>query len=716
MIRSKIIDFRSNWRFRLGDVKGADDPGLDDSKWDRATLPHSFNAGDTFVQKRGYYRGPAWYRKTFSTPRRGRRVFIRFDAAWGKVQVFLNGVDLGLFKDGLTGFELELTRHLVGGDNLLAIRVDNSHDPSILPGKPIPDYNIYGGLCGEVWLVEKSTVFFPWRSLIITTPEVNADRAIVDVVSGVVGHGAGREARAQATITDAGGKTIAETGEVLPGLTDSFSFHIEVPSPSLWSPDEPNLYRIDMDLFIDGEVVDSQHERFGIREFRFDENQGFSLNGERLQLRGVNRHQDFPGLGNALTPGLNRLDARLIKEMGGNFVRTSHYPQSPHFLGACDELGILVYEEITSWQFIGGEDFLASADSQMAAMVRRDRNHPSVILWGMMNEGRSKKMFERLKQTSMENDPTRPTIYADNKLGDGVSQGTVFIPHVLGINYKLESIDAFHSAYPNIKLLVSEHTNADNTVRGDGEIERIQSERISADLDIIESRAFISGSVLWSMHDYGTDYEPVWPLQKSGVLDAYRNPKEAYHMIKSRWGREPFIHLASDWCRGHSPGDEVDVRVYSNCPEVELVLNGDSLGERTGENPARWTVVYSPGELMALGRDGTGRQVEDLMASPGEPEGIDLSPTPGIAADGGDVVIVGARVIDAEGNTVPGYGDPITFELKGPGEIIGIGGSPSQIPLNGLANILVRPNDGGKIKITAVGTGLRPADLVITGR
>jgi len=694
---------------------GADGAGFDDSEWEMVTLPHSFNAQDTFIQKRGYYRGSAWYRKKFSTPRRGRRTFVRFDAAWGKVQLYLNGVDLGAYHEGLAGFEVEVTGNLIDSENVLAVKVDNSHDPSVLPGKFIPDYNIYGGLCGHVHLVEKPPIFFPWRSTIITTPEVGNDRATVDVMANVVGH-ENKDVKAIAKIWDPEGGVV-QTGEVLPGLTDVFSLHLEILSPRLWSPENPHLYDIEIDLIIEEKIVDAVYDRLGIRQFEFDENRGFLLNGRRLQLRGVNRHQDFPGLGNALPRSLNWLDAVLIKDIGANFVRTSHYPQSPDFLDACDELGILVYEEITSWQFIGGEEFITAADVQMSAMVRRDRNRPSVILWGMMNEGRSKKMFERLKQTSIEHDPTRPTIYADNKLGDGVFQETIYIPHVLGINYKLESIDAFHSAYPGLKLLVSEHTNADNSVRGEKEIERIQSERIASDLDFIESREYISGSTLWSMHDYGTDYEPVWPIQRSGVLDIYRNPKEAYYMLKSRWTSEPFVHLASNWHHGHSPGDQIDVRAYSNCSEVELLQNGGSLGSKSGSNPLEWKVEFKPGELKALGKSGQAVVASDSIASPGKPALVALSCSGDISADGRDVSILTARILDEDGNIVSGYKEPITFQIEGPGELVGIGGSMSAQPLEGITNMLVRSRtESGRLYVYAQGGGLRLGKIQIASK
>jgi len=708
---SSTSDFGKGWVFHLGECKGASTPEYDDARWEKVRLPHSFNAKDTFIPVRGPYRGPAWYRKRFQRPGPGY-IFLRFDAVWGKVQVWLNGKDLGEHTDGLVGFELELTQHLADGENLIAIRVDNSHDPRVLPGKRLPDYNVYGGLCAEVWLVTKGPCFFPWRSLTITSRDVHESRARVDIVALLARKDPGaRKVRAVARIADAQGGEVLRTGQVSPGVNSTFSFHGEIASPRLWSPDSPNLYRVEVSLTADGVPVDSQSEQFGIRSFAFDENRGFIINGKRVQLRGVNRHQDFPGIANVLSPRLNRRDAELIKEMGGNFVRTSHYPQHPSFLAACDELGIAVYEEICTWQFIGGKPFIDSTDAMMADMIRRDRNHPSIVLWGVMNEGRSKKMFDRLKQTALSLDPTRPTVYAENTLAEGVSLGTVFITDVIGINYQLESMDALHSAYPRLKMLVSEHTNAE-VPRGKPDDERKQVDRIAHDLDIIEPRAFVAGSALWSMHDYGTDYEPVWPIQRSGILDEYRNPKEAFYMIAARWRQDPVVHIASDWNFPHSEGQEVEVRVYANCDTVELSLGGHSLGAKKGLNPTVWRIPYSHGTISAVGRKGNAQPVMDSMAEPGEATRIELTGPEGIAADGKDAACVVARVTDRDGNVVPSFQHPVLFKARGPVHLCVPGGNYAAMPTAGITGIVLRSTERrGKASVIASAEGLTPGRL-----
>ncbi len=706
-------DLGARWRFHLGEAAGADKPEHPDSEWEIVDLPHSFNADDTFIQKRGYYRGPAWYRKRFPSPAGDGPAFLTFDAVWGRAQLWLNGEYLGEHLEGLTGFQLDITDGLFRGANVLSVRVDNSHDPRILPGKPIPDYNIYGGLCGDVWLVRKRRAHFPWRSCVITTPSVDRERAAVDMVIGLSADPGMRDRlRASVTVKERGGKDVFSTGRIGPSLGDYFTFHGEIPSPALWSTSTPFMYEAAFSLYLGGSLLDVHRQRFGIRSYSFDPSKGFILNGERVQLRGVNRHQDFPGLGNVLPERLHRRDVELIKELGANFVRTSHYPQSPAFLDACDELGVLVYEEITSWQFIGGREFLDSADAAMSGMIDRDRNHPCVVLWGMMNEGRSRRLLERLKQTALKHDPTRPTIYADNRLSDGVFLGTVFICDVLGINYKLETIDAFHSAYPQIRILVSEHTNADSALRGRGDLERSQAERIAKDLDIIEARPYISGSTLWSMHDYGTDYEPVWPIQRSGILDEFRNPKEAFHMLAARWSRDPVIHIASDWSLPHREGEEVEVRVYTNCDTVELYLDARSLGTRKGFNPVVWKVPHTATRIRAIGRRGDSQTVTESVAVPGKAARVDITGPEEMLADGKDAACFVARITDKDGNTVPDFRQPILFECKGPVRLCGPGRSPLAMPSAGIASIAVRSTRRrGNASLTASADGIATGSI-----
>jgi beta-galactosidase len=321
-------------------------------------------------------------------------------------------------------------------------------------------------------------------------------------------------------------------------------------------------------------------------------------------------------------------------------------------------------------------------------------------------------LLERLKQTALKHDPTRPTIYADNRLSDGVFLGTVFACDVLGINYMLETVDAFHSAYPKVRTLVSEHTNADSTLRGKVDLEKKQAQRISADLDIIEGRPYIAGSTLWSMHDYGTDYEPVWPIQRSGILDEYRNRKEAFYMMAARWSQRPVVHIASDWSLPHEDGEEVEVRVYTSCPTVELSLNGRSLGTKKGHNPVIWKVPYTLGTIRATGTWENAQKVTDSMGTPGDAVIVKLSGPAGMAADGKDAACLVARVTDDAGNTAPSYQYPILFQARGPVRLCGPGGSLAAIPSAGIASIVIRSTRRqGKALVVASTQGLAPGRL-----
>ncbi len=710
-LKSGSEDFERNWSFHIGELGETEFSTIDPSSYEKVRLPHTFNSGDTFDQSRGYYRGPAWYLKEFDTCHEpGNRYYLRFHRTWGSSRIWLNDVYQGEYYQGLSGFEIEVTDDIKRGRNVLAVRIDNSHQAGLLPGKTIPDYNVYGGLCGNVQLVSKPGEHLAWRSVFFRSLDPNhPEKLSIDLEIARDGDHEGDSA-IQVSICDQDGEAVVENTHPIQSGKNHVHLVEEIPSPSLWSPDSPYLYEARIRLMKEGQTIDQETVSFGIRHFHFDSQNGFKLNGKRVQLRGVNRHEDFPGLGNVLPARFNNADAEIIKDLGGNFVRTSHYPQSPSFLEACDRLGIMVYEEITTWQFIGGKDFLKSADRIMDSMVRRDRNHPSVILWGMMNEGRSPKLLRQLRTTGKKLDPTRPTIYADNKLDEGGYLGTISMPDVLGINYSLDEIEDFHEDHPEIRLLVSEHTNADGTKRGCSEAEKEQARRISEDLDIIESRPFIAGSTLWSMHDYGTDYEPVWPIQKSGILDIYRNPKEAYHMLRARWSETPVLHLASDWNNAHQEGEMVEVRVYTNCETIQLFLGGGPVGEKKGANPQIWQVPFRDAELKVIGINDGVEPVSRSIILPGEPEKIELTSPRKIRSDGEDCILLEARVTDGEGIMVPDHRFNIYFECDGPGRIIGIGNARMVPTVDGIANIVLSSDiKRGEIVVTASSHGLKKA-------
>ena len=359
-------------------------------------LPHTWNATDTFVNSRGYYRGVGWYRKWLFLPGNlsGKRLLLDFAGFFQTADFFINEELVRSSKDGFTGEMIEITRFVhLGQKNLIAVRVDNSHDPEILPGKDIPDYVLFGGIYREVSLVATEFAFIIEKSIEFTTPVVSREKALARVKLKL-----GTRNCVQccgtlsATLKNHSGNIVClikKSVQFQHETVEQLDFP-EIKQPHLWDVDDPYLYQLEISLSdYNNGMKDYQTLEVGIRFFEFTTESGFFLNGRHLLLKGVNRHQDFGGLGNALPERLQRLDAELIKKMGGNFVRLSHYPQHPAFLRACDELGILVFAEIASWQHIGGYHFQRNALEMMENMIQRDRNHPAIILWGLLNEGRN---------------------------------------------------------------------------------------------------------------------------------------------------------------------------------------------------------------------------------------------------------------------------------------------------------------------------------------
>jgi beta-galactosidase len=714
-----VLSFSTDWRFCLGDVDGGEGVSLDHEGWEKIHLPHTWNDKDTFVSPRGYYRGRGWYRKRFSVADEwtGRRLSLEFDAAFSLADVWINGIHLGQFMGGFTGFTTDITDAVRRGGNLIAIRLSNEHDPDVLPGREIPDYDLYGGIYRGSRLVIKNDLYIPQHGITVTTPEASDAKGSVRVALDVCNMSAAEsDCTCTAILRGPGG---GEAGRIVtchalpPGKSERLELSsCTIEAPALWSPEMPNLYTLEVTLEDEEGIRDVDEATFGFRWFEFTVDSGFSLNGKPLKLWGMNRHQDYAGIGNALPERLQVRDVEIMKEMGANWMRTSHYPQHPAFLDACDRLGIIVYEEIASWQFIGGEKFIRNAEAMMREMIARDKNHPSILLWGLLNEGRSRQLFEHLNRVAHECDPTRLTIYAENKPEEGLELGTVEVPDVLGLNYKLPHLAEIREMLPGKKLVNSEHTNADFAVRGDYDAEMRQLERLVTDISILSECPYIAGGALWSMHDYGTDYEPVWPLQNSGIIDATRLPKEGYYYLKSRWNREPLVHICGHW--NWADGETRSVTVVSNCDEVELFLEGDTLGVVSGEECPAWKVPFAPGTLKAIGRRGKTTVLHVLHTS-GPAVALELRASPEeLHADGSDMSELTVRVIDSDGTTVPDQPFTIGFDVDAPGSVHGLGGRPEVTTAMGFGRIIVRAGTTpGAIAVRATSAGLRGATVVL---
>jgi beta-galactosidase len=710
------MDLSTDWDLILED--DPDIAGLDYAGGPRQPvhLPHTWNATDTFVNSRGYYRGVGWYRKWLFLPGNlsGKRLLLNFKGFFQTADFFINAKLVHSSLDGFTGELIEITKFIqLDQKNLIAVRVDNSHNPEILPGREIPDYILYGGIYREVELVATEFAFLVENSLEFSTPILSREKAqaLVKVKLGT------------RNCVQCGG-TLSATlknhlGNIVCLVKKSVQFQhealeqLELPeikNPHLWDVADPYLYQLEITLSDKNNgMKDSQTLAVGFRFFEFTSDHGFFLNGRHLRLHGVNRHQDFGGLGNALPERLQRLDAELIKKMGGNFVRLSHYPQHPTFLAACDELGILVFAEIASWQHIGGYHFQQNALQMMEKMIQRDQNHPSIILWGLLNEGRNKTLFQQLNRLVKHLDPTRPTIYAENKPEEGDELGTTTIPDVLGLNYKIPHLDEIRQRWPDKKLFSSEHTNADMTNRGVLDDEIFYLEKLNYDLTEIYAREFLAGSTLWCMHDYATDYRPTWPHHKSGALDHLRLEKQVFWLLQSYWLTEPVLHIVGHF--NFTPGARVTLRVISNCDAVELWVNGKSVGKKQAQHLFEWELEFAPGRLEARG-DWRGQDVSTALETTGSPHHLEMtSAATEIRADGRDIALVDVRVLDAAGRCVWCETECV-LTLQGPGVLCGLGDFPCVKIRGGRGRIPVRAlTTPGEIYLQVVAPGLIEAGL-----
>ncbi|HVN77705.1 MAG TPA: glycoside hydrolase family 2 TIM barrel-domain containing protein, partial [Terriglobia bacterium] len=565
-------------------------PDYDDSWWEPVYLPHTWNAHDGCDDIPGYFRGIGWYRKHFRLDegQKGKRVFLEFEGVFQTSEFWMNGRKIGEHKGGYTSFELDITDEMVFGPtgNVLTVKVDNIYNPNLAPSVKT-DVTFYGGIYRDVWLrlsepVYVSAVF--WR-----TPQVNERSADLNIFATVV-NTTDRLANLKLTqeIYDPSGQVVTSVRDrisIPPARNKDLVQRCQpLSSPQLWSPDTPHLYRLRTLLQTDGQLIDEVETVLGFRWFEFDANRGFFLNGKRLQLQGTTWHQSFPGLGNALPNSLHKRDMKIIKEMGCNFFRTSHYPQDPARLEACDELGILVLEEL----FIGEEiedtpEYIAVQSKTAEEMILRDRNHPCVIMWGFSGEvddpqKGSARVIGALLKKYRELDPSRIMTMHDPRVEEIKAK-----LDVVGQYGSFDEDDRERARRPERKYMIEEYTAAGigRGIYGMGpESEDLGCIRHEEFLTQVQRRPWIAGSVLWHQFDYdGEEYDPVIPhVVTFGMADSWRIPKDVFFFYQSQWSPKPMVHICGHWTWLQEEGRKRSVKVYSNAPSVELFLNEKSLG------------------------------------------------------------------------------------------------------------------------------------------
>ncbi len=536
-------------------------------------LPHCWNEHDGFQEGIAYYRGPGSYRRTFrleaSAATEESRWFLESDGFYGTGDVWLNGQRLGRVDGRYLGFRLDATDALHhGGENVVGIRLTNRCGRNVLPGLAMPDFLLYGGLSGHVRLVREPMRRLNPLALAIRCADLGDASAQVTITWALEG-----TAHAGDTIewllTDPDGAEAALAPSIAVADRSQGVVVFTVTHPQRWDLETPLCYRAEGLLLRDGQTIDRIAQPFGIRTAEFRPRQGFFLNGRRIALRGCNRHESMPGFGRALPRWMHEADARLLKAMGLNFVRLSHYPQHPAFLEACDRLGILVYAELASWKSVRGGGWLRRARRQMEDMVRRDRNHPSVILWGMGNEGRHAGAYRCLYALCKALDPQRAVTYAENHFYRARRCRTLGIPDVWGLNYEFDALEDGVAASRLQCTVVSECSNYPHTRRGDTDAERIQLETLQADLARIADHPAVAGFALWCLNDYATLRKKRY-RRFSGIVDGWRTPKTSARWLAESYGDKTFAQADRP-----EPGAGPGASVKLEAGDGSLTADGD---------------------------------------------------------------------------------------------------------------------------------------------
>jgi beta-galactosidase len=702
---------------------------FDDSKWRDLNLPHDWAVELPFVHdeeqnSHGYKplgrRYPetsiGWYRRTFDIPKEdeGRRITVEFDGAFRSALVFLNGYFIGRNDNGYAPFHFDLTDFLnYGGKNYLMVRMDASFgDGWFYEG---------AGIYRHVWLTKTDALHLRrWESVVQATVKGDSATLILGAVAQCEGNAAD-SCRVRWQIADPSGKVVATAESavhpLIPGGSAALVTGAHVPNPALWSPETPNLYSA-LVTVVDpaGHVRDAERISFGIRDIKWDADKGFFLNGKSVKLKGTCNHHDHAGVGAALPDRLQDYRIGVLKDMGGNAVRTSHNMPTPEWVEACDRLGMMMMCET---RLMSAND---EGMAQLEAMVKRYRNSPSIILWSMGNEEwtmmyqpQGPHVVTDMMARTHELDPTRLCTAAVN---------TAFQTHfpevldVMGFNYNLKEHDAYHAKHPKQPSVGSETASTVST-RGIYSTDKLRNWVSAYDLNHTEwselaeewwkfyaAREWLSGGFAWTGFDYRGEPTPYgWPSINSqfGIVDMCGFPKDNFYYYKAWWGAEPVLHLFPHWNWGGREGEPIPVWVHSNLDSVELFLNGKSQGSKKVEplTHLEWSVKYEPGVIEARGTKNGKVVLTEKRETTGDPVAIRLkTDRTEINADGEDVAVLTVEVLDKEGRAIPTAHNLISFKVTGDGALIGVGNGdpncqesdkePKRSLFNGMAQVIVQ--------------------------
>ena len=713
---------------------------FDDTKWQDVQLPHDWVTTLPYASEASHSHGyktvgwkypessVGWYRKQFTIPATdlGKRLMLRFDGIFRSAQVWLNGFYMGTEPSGYATQVYDITPYVkYGKENLICVRVDATLEEGW--------FYEGAGIYRDVWLEKMAEVSVaPFGTFVYAELQQPYDHAVVHVKTEVTNSGLKTQLyEVEQRMLDAEGREVAHvSGFMYPILakeTRTCDHRIKISNPHLWSTTDPYLYKVETTVKVDDKVTDVYETTIGLRDIRFDAERGFLLNGEPLKLKGVNMHQDHAGVGAAIPDALQAWRIKQLKKMGCNAYRASHNPMTPALLDICDREGILVIDEN---RLMGINDEHLRL---LERMIKRDRNHPSIILWsdgneewGLENNIQGTRLAEAMREYTRLFDPTRPSTVA-NAGGTELIKGL----DVVGFNYIVQNdVDNRKKTNPSWRIVGTEETSGCGT-RGwyfkdadyPGRMVSLNRTNEQGYENIIErgwkfyaERPWAAGLFYWTGFDYRGEPNPLsYPAHDSefGIFDYCGFPKDEAYYLKAWWTQEPVLHIFPHWnLQGHE-GEEVELWAYSNCDEVELIVNGKKLGRQQMPKNGHltWKATYQPGKVVAYGyRNGKRTMTQVIETTKAAYKTVLKADRQELTADGRDVAVVTVEVQDQKGRVVPDACPLLTFTLEGNGRILGAGnGDPMYLgadhpkdkdcrqftipAFNGLAQVLVQSGE-----------------------
>lgn len=758
------ISLNADWKFHLGDVPTAYQTSFDDTSWRELDIPHDWSIELPFDQHSpatnggGYLDGgTAWYRKTFALPQayKGKRITIQFEGAYMNSTVYINGTRLGTRPYGYSSFEYDMTPYVQIGEgqtNVIAVKIVNQ--------QPSSRWYSGSGLYRNVWLTATHPVHIAYCGTFVTTPSVSDAVATIQATTTIENHSkTDKEVTVVTHLYDQNWQLLqSQASDVIKVVAKgkkNYAYTTKLNQPTLWSPQTPYLYHLKTQIVDKKHRLDQYETTFGIRTVTFGGDYGCKVNGKQTKLKGVCMHHDLGSLGAAQNYRTLERQVEILKSFGCNAIRTAHNPPAPSLLEICDRLGMMVMvETFDVWQdkkrtYDYATYFDRWAEKDIKELVRRDRNHPSVIMWSIGNEileqatNKGYNTARNLIRWVNEEDPTRA-------ITNGMDQGRHYkiapLLDVVGYNYRpADTYDQDHASHPNWVILGSETSSAVRT-RGvyhfptdQNKLKNPDMQCSSYDNSIVpwghsaevaweqdRARPYVAGQFVWTGFDYIGEPEPYgWPAKSSyfGIVDMCGFPKDIYYFYQSQWTDEPMVHLLPHW--NWSEGREIPVWAYSNCDSVQLYYNGEKQPTQKINTSipfhAEWKLKHQAGKIKALGyRNGKVVATDSIVTAQNATQIALQADRKIINADGKDVVFLETDILDENGTLVPHADHQIHYTVEGAARIIGVdNGNPLSLEsfkgnkrkaFNGKCLAIVQPTAEGDITITAQ-SAPRPINL-----